>query len=119
MSANESEQTAKPSSTPEAGEAPSGGVIRPADRQGHTAINAAEKAIERGLDRGWARFSHRPYVGAAIAGGVGLAVATVFGAAEVAFGAAIGYAAYQVLKKRIPPSQAIKEAFHLEKQLTG
>ena len=114
MSANESEQTARPSSPPEAG-----GLIRPATREGHTAINAAEKAIERGLDRGWARFSHRPVVGAAIAAGIGLAIASVFGAAEIAFGAGIGYAAYQVLKKRVPPSQAIKEAFHLEKQLTG
>jgi hypothetical protein len=79
-----------------------------------TPINAVERVLERGVDRVWVAFRHRPYFGAALAGGVGLTIASMLGAAEIAIGVGVGYATYQILKNRVPPAQALREAFHLE-----
>ena len=65
------------------------------------------------------QFTRRPYVGALLAAGVGLTVATVVGVGELALAAGVGYAAYQVFKRHVPPGQAIKAALAVEKELAG
>jgi len=80
-------------------------------------VNAAERLIEHGLDGIWVRFRRQPYIGAVLAGGVGLAVASVFGVGELAVAAGLGYAVYQMLTQRKPPGQAFKEALKVEKEI--
>ena len=93
------------------------GPVAPASRQDGGPVNTVEMALERGLDRLWAQFTRRPLAGASIAAGVGLALATAFGAAELALAAGIGYAAHQVLRNKVPPSKALAEAINLEKRM--
>lgn len=79
--------------------------------------NAVERGLERAGDRLWAAFRRRPYLGAVLAGGVGLGLASMVGVAELAVAAGAGYAAYQVLKKRVSPAQAVRDAFRFEEGL--
>jgi hypothetical protein len=109
MSTNESPHAVS-SSTPSTPE-------HPISREHPSPINAVEKGLEHMLDHVWVRFRKRPYVGAALAAGVGLTVASVFGAAELALAGGVAYAAYQVFKRRVPPGQALKEALKVEKEL--
>jgi hypothetical protein len=95
------------------------GPVEPVSRQAGGAVNTVERILERGADRLWAQFTRRPLAGATIAAGLGLALATVFGAAELALAAGVGYTAHQVLRNRLPPSRALAEAFDLEKRIGG
>jgi len=79
--------------------------------------NATEAALEHAFDRVWRTFRKRPYVGTALAGGVGLAAASLIGVGELAIAVGAGYAAYQVFKNREPPAQAMREALQLERKL--
>lgn len=90
-------------------QAASGPMLRP--------VNVAERGLERAADRLWGTFRRRPFIGAMLAGGIGLGVASVVGVAELAVGVGAGYAAYQVLKNRVSPAQAIRDAFRFEEQL--
>ena len=98
---------------------PRPGPVAPVSRQGGGAVNTVELGLERALDRLWAQFTRRPLAGASIAAGVGLALATAFGAAELALAAGIGYAAHQVLRNKVPPSKALAEAIDFEKRMAG
>jgi hypothetical protein len=80
-------------------------------------VNALERVLEREGDRLWGIFRRRPYVGAVLAGGVGLALATAVGVAELAVAVGTGYAAFQVLKYSISPTQAVRETMKLEQGL--
>jgi len=62
-------------------------------------------------------FRRRPYVGATLAGGVGLVAASLIGVGELAIAVGTGYAVYQVLKNRKPPAEAMREALQLEEKL--
>ena len=83
----------------------------------HRATAAIENAAERGFDFGWRHLKRRPYVGVAIATAAGFGIATIAGVGEIAFAAFVGYAAYQLLKKNEPPSQAFKKAAGFEKEI--
>jgi hypothetical protein len=80
-------------------------------------VTVCEKLLEHGLDHVWHRFRKRPYLGASLAGGLGLALASVIGVGELAVGAGAAYAVYQMLKNRVPPSKALREALKLEEEL--
>jgi hypothetical protein len=80
-------------------------------------VNALERTLEKTGDRFWLRFRKRPYVGALVAGGLGLGVASVVGVGELAIAAGTAYAAYQVLKNRDSPAQAVRDAFRIEREL--
>jgi hypothetical protein len=80
-------------------------------------VNLIERGLERGGDRLWATFRRRPYVGAVLAGGIGLGLASVVGVAELAIAVGAGYAAYQVLKNRVSPAKAVRDAFRFEEEL--
>jgi hypothetical protein len=76
-----------------------------------------ERSIARTGDMLWRLLKPRPYFGVAMAAGTGLALATLLGATEIAIAAAAGYAAYQILKKDVPPSEALGEAIRLEREV--
>lgn len=76
-----------------------------------------ENAAERVADRAWLRMRRRPYLAVTLATGAGIAVASAVGVAELGFGLFVGYAAYQMLIKHEPPSQAVRDAARLEKDL--
>jgi hypothetical protein len=75
------------------------------------------KAIEAGADRVWRVLKLRPYLGIAVAAGAGLLAAYTVGPAELAIAIAAGYAAYQVLTLKLPPSQALRNAARIEQTL--
>lgn len=81
------------------------------------AVNMAERALERTGDHLWRVFRRRPYVGAVLAGAAGLGLASALGVAELAVAVGAGYAAYQVLKYRMSPTQAVRKAFELEEPI--
>ena len=106
-----------PDAPPSAADVPRPKPIPPVSRRGGGPVNTVELGLERALDRVWAQFTRRPLAGASIAAGVGLALATAFGAAELALAAGIGYAAHQVLRNKVPPSKALAEAIDLEERI--
>jgi hypothetical protein len=67
------------------------------------AQSVAEAVIEGKAAAGrWAAAFKRPVAGAAVAGGVVLGAALVFGLGEAVVGAGAAYLAYRVLRKRTP-----------------
>ena len=80
-------------------------------------LNALERGLEHAGDRLWADFRERPYVGAVMAGGVGLALANLVGIGELAVAGVAAYACFLVLKNRESPAKAIREACQLEKEV--
>jgi hypothetical protein len=66
----------------------------------------------------WARnriaHGRRPLLGAAIVGGTALALATNFGALELAIGALAGYTAYRMLRYGIDLREALIETIEVE-----
>jgi hypothetical protein len=80
-------------------------------------LNALERGLEHAGDRLWAGFRKRPYIGAAMAGGVGLTLASVVGIGELAVAGVAAYACFLVLKNRESPAKAIREACQLEKDV--
>ena len=78
---------------------------------------ALEHGFERAGDVFWKMLKRRPYVGVGLAVGAGLGAAMVIGAAELGIGIAAGYAAYQMLKRHAPPSEALRKALNLEKDI--
>lgn len=83
----------------------------------HRATGAMESFAERGGDLLWARLRKRPYLGVAVAGGIGLALATAVGVGELAVGVVCAYAAYNMLARHEPPSKAFRDAAEVEKDL--
>lgn len=81
------------------------------------ATGKIEEVAERASDLLWARLRHRPYLATAIAGGLGLAIASAVGVGEIAFGVFAAYATYQMLARREPPSKAFRDATKIEKEL--
>jgi hypothetical protein len=81
------------------------------------ATGAIESFAERGADLLWARLRQRPYLGVAVAGGVGLALASAVGVGELAIAALCAYAAYGMLARHEPPSKAFRDAAQVEKDL--
>ncbi len=77
----------------------------------------AESVAERAGDWLWVRLKRRPFLGVAFAGATGVALATFVGVAELGLGVAFAYVAYEALRKHVPPSQAVREGFKLEKEL--
>jgi hypothetical protein len=80
-------------------------------------VREVERGVERIGDGFWKFLRRRPFVGVGLAAGVGLGAAVTFGATELAVGILAGYAAYQVLKKNMPPSKALRKALDLEKEI--
>jgi len=80
-------------------------------------MNTAEAALEHTLDHVWHLFRKRPYLGAGLAGGVGLVLASFIGVGELAIGVGAGYAVYQMLRNRVPPAEAVREALRIEQGL--
>lgn len=89
---------------------PRGGFIR-------RGTGAAEHALESAYDGVWSRLRKRPYLGVALAGGAGLALASAIGVGEIAIGAMAGYAAWKMLVERKRPSQALKETVEKEERV--
>jgi hypothetical protein len=77
----------------------------------------AEGGLEKVGDFLWHRLNRRPYLAVAVASGLGLAIASAVGVGELAIAAMAGYAMYQVVKNRVPPSQAVRDALNLEQEL--
>jgi hypothetical protein len=99
-------------------------ALRTPPTSGSTGASAAhrlsarlESVAERGGDAVWRRLKHRPYLGVVLFGAAGLALASTVGAAEIAMGLVAGYAAYLVLKKNEPPSQAMRDARELGREI--
>jgi hypothetical protein len=76
----------------------------------------SEDLAESAGDKIWKSLRRRPYLGVAITAAGGVGIATVFGVAELAFGVAVGYVAYLVLKKRMPPSEALRETIRIRRR---
>lgn len=73
-------------------------------------IGALEHRLALGGDAVWRTFKRRPALGISAATLTGLGLATAVGASELAIAFAAGIAAYQILKKNEPPSQALRDA---------
>jgi hypothetical protein len=80
-------------------------------------VSSIDRLVARSADALWGELRRHPYFGVVAAGGVGLAAATVVGGAEIALGVLAGYAAYQMIMKREPPSQALCDAVRFEREL--
>src|SRR5262249_42043191 len=85
--------------------------------------NAFERAEDKGEDLAesagdklWRALRRRPYLGVAVTAAGGVWLASVIGVAELAFGAAVGYATYLILKKRMSPSRALRETIRIRKR---
>jgi hypothetical protein len=107
------EPTGSPSS---ATTAPVGTTNGAASLVAHPAT-ALDNVAEGMLDFVWRELKRRPYVGVAAIGAGGCALASLVGVAEIAFGVATGYAAYQLLLNQEPPSKAIRDAAEVGREL--
>src|SRR5262249_20104687 len=76
-----------------------------------------ETGIERSAELVWRVLRKRPMLGVAMAAGAGLFIAELVGAGELAFAGALGYGAYQMLKKNKPPAEALHDAMKVEREL--
>src|SRR6185503_2840557 len=94
------------------------GVGRGLKRASSGALGAVERGLENTGDALWRWFQRRAYIGIALATGAGVGVATLLGPGEVAIGAAAAYAAYLMLRRRLPPSKAFAMVFGAEKPLS-
>jgi hypothetical protein len=81
------------------------------------ASGIVERAVERGGDIVWRRLKRRPLLGVALAGVGGLVIAEAVGVGEIALGVAAAYGAYLVLKRREPPSQAVRDVMTAGREL--
>jgi hypothetical protein len=81
-------------------------LVRFVDRQG-----------ERAADAVWRVLKRRPYFGVVVTAGLALGAATAIGIAELALTVGAGYAAFQILRLGVPPSEALKRARRLEKEI--
>lgn len=84
---------------------------------GRRATAMLERAAERAADHAWRRLRRRPYLGVAAAGAAGIALASAVGIAELAVGVFAAYAAYGILVKKEPPSQALRDAAKIERDV--
>jgi hypothetical protein len=109
------EQSAQAAGGGTAGAAPST-VSRAADVCAG-ATRALEHGVERVGDSTWRMLKHRPFLGVVLAAGAGLGAAVVVGAGELGIGIAAGYAAYQMLRKNLPPSEALRKTLELQKDI--
>jgi hypothetical protein len=57
----------------------------------------------------WRTLRARPLIGVTTASIIGFGLAATFGATELAFAGAVGYAAYQILQRHEAPSKAVEE----------
>jgi hypothetical protein len=83
-------------------------VVRFIDRQG-----------ERLADLVWHGLKRTPYLGVTLAAGLAFGVASVVGVAELAMAVGAGYAAFKMLRMDVPPSQAVREAVAIEKDIAA
>ncbi len=90
------------------------GLVSAAPRIVTTAI---DRRFERVADFAWLKLKHRPYLGVTVAVGVTLGAASLVGIPELLLAAGAGYAAYQVLKLNVPPSEAIRKVAKVEEGL--
>jgi hypothetical protein len=75
----------------------------------HTALRRLEDGAKSAGKRAWVLAQRHPYAGVAAAAALGIAAASAVGVGELAVGLGIAYAAYNVLKGRETPSQALRE----------
>jgi hypothetical protein len=78
-----------------------------------TRASRIEESMKGKLSDAWKMAKRHPSLGVLAATGVGLAAVELLGVGEIAVGVAFGYAAYQVLRKGMPLSEAIEKAEHL------
>jgi hypothetical protein len=76
-----------------------------------------EQSMERIGDALWRRMRHRPYIGVGVTGAAALALASLVGVGELAFGCLAAYGMFKVLRKHEPPSQAFREAAQVGNKL--
>jgi hypothetical protein len=73
-------------------------------------LGTTGRVIEDGVKhvgwRLWKQLRKRPSLGIALAGGAGLAAATMIGVGEITIGLLLAYGAYQVLREGMSPGQA-------------
>ena len=74
----------------------------------------AEDKAKRGGVKVWRAFKKRPSLGVIVFGGLAIAAADAVGVGELAMGIAIGYAAWQVLRKGKSVGEALAEAERME-----
>jgi len=74
-----------------------------------------EDLAERTGDKIWRALRKPPYLGVAATAAGGVWVASMLGVAELAFGIALGYLAYLVLEKGLPPSEALRETIRIRR----
>jgi hypothetical protein len=80
-------------------------------------VSFIDRQGERAADSAWHVLKRRPYFGVVMAAGLAFGAASAIGIAELALTVGAGYAAFQVLRMGVPPSEAIKRARRLEEEL--
>lgn len=75
-----------------------------------TKTAATERVFKRIAGHGWRLLKHRPALGVVLAGVAGVVAADLIGVGELAVGAMLAYAAYDVLKKHLPFEKAVEQA---------
>lgn len=81
-------------------------IVRFIDDQGARVANV----VWRGLKRS-------PYLGVGLAAGVALGAAALIGPGELVIAIGAGYVAFQILRMDVPPSEAVRRAVEIEKEL--
>lgn len=88
----------------------------------HTFVSHSESdsvlvhLAKSGGERVWRAMKRHPFVSVLAVAVSGTALAAAVGVAELTFGAALGYAAYKVLREGEPPLEAIEE---VEREVLG
>ncbi len=78
----------------------------------NTTGRALEDSVKSAGGRLWGTLRRHPYLGVGVLAALGAAIASAVGVGELAFGAAVGYAAYNVLRGGEKPSQAARDVMH-------
>lgn len=85
-----------------------GGAVQAVGSVAKQPVASLDRLVARGGDAVWGELKRHPYVGVAAAGGIGIALGSVVGVGQIALGVLAGYAAYQMLTKKEPPSKAFR-----------
>jgi len=96
-----------PESTPESSKRP----LEHRGERAHAFFGRAhvEEVLERDAEKALGALRKRPSIGVIVLGGLAIAAADAIGVGEVALGLVVGYAAYQILRKKEPARAAAGE----------
>jgi hypothetical protein len=119
------EEVAMPEDTSSATATETASWIDPISAAGDNVLENVEGGL--GTVAGWIRgiFDTRPYLGAAVTGGLGLSAVTAIGVGEVTFTLVVAYVGYRVfaygetLGEAVEKSIELRQGKHLEEEDTG